>query len=390
MADRAHSDVRETSTTGGTGNQVLAGAFDGSYKTFLAAGYADGDKGFAIFKQGTSRELSEITYNAGANSLSRSVIKSTNSNNLVNFTAGQTIDIFDCLPGPSDLSASQRARLLALFGGISFEAQTLTAAQRAQARSNISAALKGHIHGLTLSRDAGDTSNDIAITAGEAASTETDPVLMVLASALTKQVDVAWAVGTGNGGLDTGSVANTTYHVWLIQRSDTGVVDALFSTSASSPTMPTNYDRKRRIGSIVRAGGTNRAFAQNGDEFTWSSSAGDVTANNPGTSAVTRTLTVPLGIVVDAVVHVGVRNDNNAVFAAALVAPLDAADDVPINGSYATTPAANLDSGRFATVMTRVKTNTSGQINSRLSASDADVTLNIYTRGYIDRRGRDA
>lgn len=136
-------------------------------------------------------------------------------------------------------------------------AMSLSASERSQARSNISAALKGHIDGLTLSNNSTDATNDIDIAAGEAASTETNPVLMVLASALTKRLDASWAVGTGNGGLDTGSVANAKYYVWLIRRSDTGVVDALFSTSNSSPTMPTNYDQKRLIGSFARVSGAN-------------------------------------------------------------------------------------------------------------------------------------
>lgn len=145
---------------------------------------------------------------------------------------------------------------------------SLSAANQASVRSAFSAALKGHIHGLTLSNNSTDATNDIDIAAGEAASTETNPVLMVLASALTKRLDAAWAVGTGNGGLDTGTIADTTYYVWLIQRSDTGVVDALFSVSATSPTMPANYDRKRRIGAIIRVSGAILPFRQVGDEFT--------------------------------------------------------------------------------------------------------------------------
>jgi len=144
-------------------------------------------------------------------------------------------------------------------------AQSFTAAQQAQARTNISAALKGHLYGLTLSNNVSDAANDIDIAAGEAASTEIDSVLMVLASALTKRLDAAWAVGSGNGGLDTGSVGNNIYYVWLIQRSDTGVVDVLFSLSKTSPTMPTNYDRKALIGSFARVSGANnvpRSYSQ--------------------------------------------------------------------------------------------------------------------------------
>ena len=61
-----------------------------------------------------------------------------------------------------------------------------------------------------------------------------------------------WTLGTGNGCLDTGTVAASTwYSVFVIERIDTAVVDVLCSTSATAPTMPTNYTRKRRIGSIL-------------------------------------------------------------------------------------------------------------------------------------------
>jgi len=125
--------------------------------------------------------------------------------------------------------------------------------------------LGGHLYGLTLANNAVDATNDIDIAAGEVASTESDPVLMVLASAFTKRLDAAWAVGANQGGLDTGSVGNNIYYVWLIQRSDTGVVDALFSLSKTSPTMPANYDRKALIGSFARVSATNnvpRSYSQ--------------------------------------------------------------------------------------------------------------------------------
>jgi len=125
--------------------------------------------------------------------------------------------------------------------------------------------------------------------------------MMTLTAAITKTTG-AWAVGSGNGGLDTGTVANSTwYHVYLIERPDTSVVDVLFSTSATAPTMPTGYTKKRRIGSILTDGSAHIiAFIQVGDRFQWSTPVADVNANNPGTSAVTRTLTVPTGIIVEA------------------------------------------------------------------------------------------
>jgi hypothetical protein len=133
------------------------------------------------------------------------------------------------------------------------------------------------IGGLTLSNDSGDTSHDINITVGAARDT-TDASNMVLASEITKRIDASWAVGNDNGGLDgtessAGTAdASTVYYVWLIMRTDTSVVDVLFSESATSPTMPTNYDRKRLIGFVAtNASSGLRQFVQRGNYFRWTS-----------------------------------------------------------------------------------------------------------------------
>ena len=119
------------------------------------------------------------------------------------------------------------------------------------------------ISGLIQSNAAVDPTNDITISAGETVSDDATLAsrrLMVLSAAITKQLDVNWVVGTDQGGLDTGAIANADYYIWLIQRADTGVVDALFSLSATAPTMPTNYAFKRLIGWIRRAGAAIALF----------------------------------------------------------------------------------------------------------------------------------
>jgi hypothetical protein len=118
---------------------------------------------------------------------------------------------------------------------------------------------KGHISGLTYSNSVSDATNDLDIAAGEA-SDSTNLRIIKLTASITKQLDAAWAVGTNAGGLDTGSIGNSDYYIWLIQRSDTGVVDVLYSLSSSAPTMPTNYDYKRLIGWFKRVGATIVAF----------------------------------------------------------------------------------------------------------------------------------
>jgi hypothetical protein len=120
--------------------------------------------------------------------------------------------------------------------------------------------MQKHIAGLTYQNFSGDTTNDIQILPGSCRDS-TNTADMLVSASFSKRLDASWAVGDTNGGIDTGSVANTSYHIWLIKRSDTGVVDALFSLSATSPTMPTNYDKKRRIGSFLRIGGVNRTIS---------------------------------------------------------------------------------------------------------------------------------
>lgn len=258
--------------------------------------------------------------------------------------------------------------------------------------TNVAPILKGHLYGLTLSNNVTDATNDIDIAVGQASTDAASPTMMTLAATLTKRLDAAWAVGNNNGGLDTGSIANTTYHVWLIQRSDTGVVDALFSASATSPAMPTNYDRKRRIGSIIRSSGAILQFSQYGNEFLLVSPVLDVSATNPGTSAVSRTLSVPTGVVVHVIFNGGAVNTGTT-NSTVLFSELAAADSGPSEsgGALATGGLLRLSTGGLRSDSNRftMRTNTSGQIRSRLSGSDANITLYIATLGWVDERGRD-
>lgn len=241
---------------------------------------------------------------------------------------------------------------------------------------------RSYLAGLILSNNGVDPTNDIDIAVGEARDGD-NTENMVLASALTKRLDASWVVGTNQGGLDTGTIADGTYHVWLIKRSDTGVVDVLFSLSASAPTMPTNYDRKRRIGSILRESAAIASFTQLGDFFRRTLHKLDVNlGGSPGTSGVARTLSVPLGIIVEAQIQVfGDAGTNNQII---YISPLDTTD-VAASGANCTIGINSTtgDAGVF-----RIKTDTSGQIRTRHSVSGAANTFIISTEGWVDLRGR--
>lgn len=250
----------------------------------------------------------------------------------------------------------------------------------------IGASMSGMIlSGLTMSNNATDATNDIDIAAGGCVSDD-GTTFMRLSSSITKRLDAAWAVGTGQGGLDTGSIADTTYHVWVIHRTDTEVTDVLFSTSASSPTMPTSYTKKKRIGSIVRASAAILGFTQYGNEFILKTPVLDVNSTNPGTSAVTNTLaSIPTGVQMQAIMNVMVTNGtNNFVL---YLSSLDSTDQTP-SATVAPLGQWHDSAGTETTAagQIRIWTNTSSQIRSRLSASGVADNFKIATVGWLDNR----
>lgn len=237
------------------------------------------------------------------------------------------------------------------------------------------------IGGCFLSNNGSDATNDIDISVGARWSDDAafaSRAYMSLTSGYTKQLDAAWAVGTNQGMRDTGAIANGTWHIFLIRRPDTGVVDVLASASATAPTMPASYTQKWRIGSILREAATIVPFTQFFTLFRRKASAADISATNPGTSAVTRTLSVPVGINVLAVVQ---SWTTTGITTLALLSDLDVTDVAATQGESNYTSIATL-TGQVRDLA--VKTNTSAQIRSRLSASDASVTLNISTLGWVD------
>ncbi|NNH59442.1 hypothetical protein HLI01_22160 [Rhizobium laguerreae] len=204
----------------------------------------------------------------------------------------ETIDGAATLVVPNGYSA------LIICNGSAFFTNKLATTVKALSTSLSAYASPGHLYGLALSNSAGDLTNDIDIAAGSAASDGSTPYLMALASALTKRLDANWVVGTNQGGLDTGAVANGTYWLWIIQRSDTGVTDALFSASATAPTMPANYDRKRRIAPIIRASATNVRFSYEPNTHYWGYFAPVIDTSTIGLASALRTVRVPVGAVV--------------------------------------------------------------------------------------------
>ena len=175
-----------------------------------------------------------------------------------------------------------------------------------------------YITGLVLSNNSVDASNDIDISSG-CCMDSTNSNLMKLTSGITKQIDAAWAVGTNAGGLDgTESVAgtpdaDTIYNIYLIKRSDTGVVDACFSENGPSTgpsidgtPIPTAYDYWRWLG-WVRTDSTPAIIAANwmgnGNQLEmWFKARQELATGLTATSYTAQSVTgyIPSGTVCDA------------------------------------------------------------------------------------------
>ena len=246
--------------------------------------------------------------------------------------------------------------------------------------------LRSYLAGCTMSTAGASTTMSIA--AGMAADS-TNAVLMNLAA--IAKTTAAWAVGTAQGGIDTGAIANATwYHFYLIRRPDTGVVDVVFSTNATTPVLPASYTQYRRIGSGLTNGSAQWVkFVQDGDLFTWDAAVLDVNATNPGNAAVSRTLSTPLGIVTHANLTIQVTIGTFGGYF--YLSDLAITDAAPTNSAAPLGDViATVANGLFSAGPVFIRTNASSQIRSRLGGGDASTVVRIATNGWMDSRGRNA
>jgi hypothetical protein len=246
----------------------------------------------------------------------------------------------------------------------------------------------GLLYGVQLANNTTNPNTSVDFSAGSATDDALDAT-MILSATLTKALNAAWAVGTNQGGLDTGTKANSTwYHVFLIQRSDTGVVDGLFSTSLASPVMPTSYDRKRRVGSIRTDGSGNiLAFVQNGDTFLWAAPSVDVNASTVSTAGAVLTMLIPVDVQVEGIFQ-SVWSGPGSTSTQVVISSPQQNNIAPTSGSVSAITLAIGATSVISVNEIRVRANTSSQIRVRASSSPAGVTLQMATLGWVDTRGR--
>jgi len=244
----------------------------------------------------------------------------------------------------------------------------------------------GYIDGLTISNNVADATNDIDVAVGVARS-GADTFDLELAASITKRLDANFVAGTGQGGLDTGNKANSTwYHVWLIRTDADGVCDILLSTSVSAPTMPAGYTAKRRIGAVLTDGtGIIRPFVQTGDYFRWKTTQSSTGALG-GTITTSRQLIVvatPLGVKCKARLAIDAITAGTESILMTVTDP-DVANVAPSNVNF--NALASDGSGFRGGSEVTCFTNTSSQVAVRSVINMR--TYDLHCHGYDDLRGK--
>ena len=110
--------------------------------------------------------------------------------------------------------------------------------------------INGSLYGGVSSNNAVDPTFRIDFTACQ--SKDDTNLYVMSAPGMTKNVTSLWAPGTGQGGMDQGTIGSTPVLMSFYQIGDKFGVnpsDFIFSKSATSPLLPTGYNIKRFIGS---------------------------------------------------------------------------------------------------------------------------------------------
>lgn len=115
MAFLVKDRVKETTTTTGTGTVTLAGASSG-FQSFSAIGNGNSTFYCIAAQTGTEWEVGIGTYTSSGTTLSRdTVLSSSNSGSLVNFSAG-TKDVFVTYPASKSATNGFATGMSLVFG----------------------------------------------------------------------------------------------------------------------------------------------------------------------------------------------------------------------------------------------------------------------------------
>ena len=113
---------------------------------------------------------------------------------------------------------------------------------------------------ITISNNATDANNDIDFSAGNAPLDDGSGQVLLL-STLVKRLDASWVAGTNQGGLFTGTKANSTLY-YLFAITNGTITDAGFDISPTGANIPAGYKGAYRGMILTNSSGNILAFEQ--------------------------------------------------------------------------------------------------------------------------------
>ena len=244
----------------------------------------------------------------------------------------------------------------------------------------------GYLYGLGTLQN---TANDITIGTGVCVDS-TATAYMNLTSALKKQIDAAWAEGDALGGFPSGLAiaVSTTYHFFLISKED-GTLDAGWDTSLSAVNLladATDYIYYRRVASHVTdsvTASTILTYYQRNDYFYHNVAAIPVDYNGATIAAATDlVLTVPTGVMVLAMITVGM--EHNSAAEQLTLAPKSLVDPTASTTRYNLRTSGTI--AEFNSAEFQILTDTAATIAHIASGTGAQ--FKVFTQGWIDDRGK--
>ncbi len=231
-----------------------------------------------------------------------------------------------------------------------------------------------------MSNNTSDYNNDIDFSSGFCYDLTTDK--KITTASMIKQLDATFSEGTNQGGLDTGSKANSTwYYCFAVSKAD-DTADFLFSTSATSPNMPSDFVNKRRIGCIkTDSSGNIVQFVQRGDCFYWKNPISDISVTNLGTTPIAYNLSIPPIDPIN-ILFTYFCNSSGVVWYIYFYSPFQNTQTANVNGQAYNSQAAAINGQQGGQVEMLTNNGTIYAVSSV-----ANATLRVSTMGYTDKRG---
>ncbi|MBU1567726.1 MAG: hypothetical protein KJ630_19140 [Proteobacteria bacterium] len=148
----------------------------------------------------------------------------------------------------------------------------------------------GDIVGGSFSMNSSDATNDTDF-GSIVCMDSTNTSLISSTSTITKRLDAAWAVGTGNGGLANGSKAvSTIYHLYAILKTSDNTVDFMYLANgdAIATYIPAGYAKYKWVGFVrTNAAGAICGYSFNCGTIKFFTASENVLSSTIGVTAAT-------------------------------------------------------------------------------------------------------